>query len=166
MPVYYLPFPPPDNGGYQITLTRLSFDDAENICRKNGSHLMSYSNSSMQQYVETILGDMGVLLPTYHKSYWIGLNTTGADWKDVWRWTNNLPFMANKTYQNWGTYQPGAVPEPNNITSAEFCAAANASQPVGPTWGWSDTSCFDNFISICYYARGWQGARCSSLEAA
>jgi hypothetical protein len=145
----------------------LSFDDAENNCRKNGSHLISYSNTSMQQTVETSLIDGGLLLPSFHKSYWIGLNTTAVDWKDVWRWTDNRPYIANKTYQNWGMYQPGTLQEPNNITAEEFCAAANSSQPVGPTWGWSDTGCFDSFISICYYARGLAlllllpGAACS-----
>lgn len=80
----------------------MTFDDAEEHCKNNGSHLISYSNISMQLIVESNLVDVGLLLPAYHKSYWIGLNTTAGNWRNVWRWIDSRPYEANKTYQNWG----------------------------------------------------------------
>jgi hypothetical protein len=134
-------------------LRRMTFDDAEAHCTNNGSHLISYSNSSTQQFVETSLIDAGLLLPAFHKSYWIGLNTTLAAWPATWTWVDSRPYVRNVTYQNWGVYQPGNLAEPNNVTGSEACAVANTSQPRGPTWGWSDTNCMGAWIFMCYYAR-------------
>ena len=141
-------------GSIQINMTKTTFDDAEATCQKNGSHMISWANNTMQKAVEQMYVDMGVLLPNFHKAYWIGLNTTAAGWRNVWTWVDNSDYTVNKTYQNWGLYQPGALPEPNNILSNEYCAVANATQPKQNAWGWSDTKCDQKFIFMCYYPRG------------
>jgi hypothetical protein len=69
-------------------------------------------------------------------------------------WRNRGPgvdsnrYTLNVTYQNWGLYQPGGSPEPNNVTGSEFCAVANASQPARNVWGWSDTKCDNNLVHL------------------
>lgn len=140
-------------GSVQINLTKTTFDDAEATCMRNGSHLISYANNTMQKAVEQVYVDAGVLIPTFHKSYWIGLNTTAAMWRNRWTWVDSSPYELNVTYQNWGLYQPGGMQEPNNITGSEFCAVANASQPARSAWGWSDTKCDNKYIFMCYYPR-------------
>jgi hypothetical protein len=140
-------------GSVQINLTRTTFDDAEATCMRNGSHLISYANNSMQRAVEQLYLDAGILIPSFHGSYWIGLNTTAAMWRNRWTWVDSSSYELNVTYQNWGLYQPGGNPEPNNITGSEFCAVANASQPARNAWGWSDTKCSNRNIFMCYYPR-------------
>lgn len=58
---------------------------------------------------------IGMLLPTYHKHYWIGLTTNSSFWPR-YNWTDrsvSAPLGVN--YQHWG--RAGAVTvEPNNAT--------------------------------------------------
>ena len=45
------------------------------------------------------------------------------------------------------------VPEPNQMSGAENCGVANSSQVYGKAWGWSDTDCMAQGVSICKYMR-------------
>ncbi len=54
-----------------------------------------------------------------------------------------------------GTYNPGAIPEPNNIAGNEYCAVGNWSQKVAGVFSWSDTGCNGNYIFMCW-AKGEQ----------
>ena len=140
-------------GSIQINLTKTTFDDAEATCRRNGSHLVTWFNATMQRAVENLYIDQGVLLPGFHKAYWIGLNTTPAAHPSKWTWMDSSPYEGGVTYQNWGLYQPGGLQEPNNNAGNEYCAVANASQPKSNAWGWSDIGCTNQYIFMCYYPR-------------
>jgi hypothetical protein len=48
------------------------------------------------------------------------------------------------------------VPEPNQMSGAENCGVANSSQVYGKAWGWSDTDCMAQGVSICKYMREWR----------
>ncbi len=41
------------------------------------------------------------------------------------------------------------VTEPDNLTGAEFCAVANASEIKSGLWGWADTACSDRHAFLC-----------------
>jgi hypothetical protein len=60
-------------------------------------------------------------------------------------------------YNNWGVFQPGDSPEPNNQFGSEYCGVANWTELVTATgaWGWADTACKTQTISICKVLREW-----------
>jgi hypothetical protein len=45
--------------------------------------------------------------------------------------------------------RPGQVTEPDNAAGSEFCAVANASEPMNGIWGWADTSCATSAPFLC-----------------
>jgi hypothetical protein len=60
-------------------------------------------------------------------------------------------------------FQPGDSPEPNNMFGNEFCGVANWTELVSATgaWGWADTACKTQTISICKVLREWHLWGCS-----
>jgi hypothetical protein len=84
----------------------------------------------------------GLLLPSFHRFYWFGLNTSdGSSWVQMDR-------TINTTYKSWGTFKPGpgqrAAKEPNNLFDPEYCAGANFTELIpgkAPVWGWGDEQC-------------------------
>ena len=48
--------------------------------RCNGGHLASYSSFEEQYQTEQFFIDEGMLMPKFHKNYWMGLKTTEEDW--------------------------------------------------------------------------------------
>lgn len=65
--------------------------------------------------MEGYFQSLGVLLPTYHKVYFIGLTTNSTLWPK-YNWTDrSLPAPVGTTYQHWGMAGP-VVLEPNNAT--------------------------------------------------
>ena len=60
--------------------------------------------------------------------------------------------VPHATCQCWpqGTYNPGAIPEPNNLAGNELCAVGNWSQKVNGLYSWSDTGCSGNYIYMCW----------------
>ncbi len=58
-------------------------------------------------------------------------------------------------YANWGVYQPGDMPEPNNLAGNEYCGVANFTELVSSThaWGWADTACRGAHIYVCKIMR-------------
>lgn len=105
----------------------------------------------------------GVLLPAYHKVYWMGLNA--STWP-AWRWLDGSP-QPNVTgrYQAWGYYMPQNILEPNNIFGGENCVAANFSQAVAAqgVWGWADARCNLSMPYVCESIGGSCGADDASM---
>ena len=91
--------------------------------------------------VEAYYIDQGYLFPAFHESYWIGLTSNASAWPKF-SWVDGTPTLHSKGFENWGIYMPGSNPEPNNFPQPpEYCAVANASQPMIGSWGWADTNC-------------------------
>jgi hypothetical protein len=125
------------------------------------------------QAVEKYFMGMGWLLPTFHKTYWIGLNATTPGSKDAagmvagmlttaspgrFAWLDqSAGAPGNGSYTHWG--RAGGMPEPNNLRGSENCGMANASQSHGSAWGWSDTSCKISAPFICRSLREWPAPR-------
>ncbi len=109
--------------------------------------------------MEQFFTAQGLLLPSHHGSYWLGLSAAAAGWPNF-RWTDNVtPVPGLGSYQGWGTMtftntSVKPLKEPNNLSFRaagmdELCAAANASQAYNNAWGWSDVQCSLKMASIC-----------------
>jgi hypothetical protein len=85
---------------------------------------------------------MGVLLPNYHKNYWMGLNTT------IWPlfyWVDPLVPQTDSpgAYNNWATG------EPNNMNAPEFCGGADLTRTRMGAAAWADLNCANGNVYIC-----------------
>jgi hypothetical protein len=126
----------------------------EQWCRDNGGHLTSYMSEREQQRVESYYVSAGFLLPTFHKVYWIGLNSSLGTYPNF-TWVDNRtpgPSNSSKYYSHWGRFKPSKEYEPNNlITPPELCGCANVTEAFGspPTWGWADWNCSAKFPVMC-----------------
>ncbi len=106
--------------------------------------------------------DMGWLLPTFHRRYWIGVNaTTLASTSPAtmsggqvqtspakFAWLDKAagaPY--GQAYQHWG--RAGNILEPNNLLGSENCGLANASAAYSLAWGWADFNCKISAPFIC-----------------
>ena len=160
------PPPPPPPGplrtfnstlkpGYQYIWNTqpMNFSAAEQYCNDNGGHLAAYRTLAEQKDAETYFKSNGLLLPTFHRAYWIGLQS------DVWPkfyWLDSVtPNPSSSTYQHWGTYSMGgkSIPEPNNIVGTETCGAANLTQSYSAAAGWSDVDCSRKLPFMCLVMR-------------
>ncbi len=135
-------------------------------------HLPS-GRSTLQ--VEAYYLNMGWLLPTFHKKYWLGLNaTTRASTSPAVRvagqlqttpatfaWLDkNAPIPYGQAYQHWGRI--GSALEPNNLFGSENCGVGNASAAYALAWGWADLNCKVSAPFICKTQRE-QPAHCRLL---
>lgn len=118
----------------------------------------------LQAEVEQFYINKGYLIPTFHKSYWLSLQSSTTTYpKFVWTDPTVRTGYLNGG-PHWGTYTiagSAAEPkkEPNAIQPPEYCAVANYTQRYGQpsAWGWSDVNCNRNFIFICRLQSGWHG---------
>lgn len=90
-------------------------------------------------------------MPTYHQNYWMGLTAASPQrfsFIDI-----TMPSLAaGGTYRNWGRVKsPAGGTEPDNAIPLELCAVGNWTerQGVPESWGWADTDCLNEFVSIC-----------------
>ena len=109
----------------------------------------------------------GYLLPTFHKSYWMGLAVSpGARWPKF-AWLDRSPAVYNGNYQHWGMLNmsaeagvdsgdvageglaKGSVLEPNNLVPPEQCAVSNLTATYDRAGGWADARCDLQFVFIC-----------------
>lgn len=118
--------------------------------------------------VEAYFIEKGWLLPTFHKSYWIGLNATSPASRNpavsvggtlqtspaTFGWIDkSAGAPTGRAYQHWG--KAGSASEPNNLLGSENCGVANASAKYSLAWGWADTSCKISLPFICKSQREW-----------
>jgi hypothetical protein len=66
----------PNGKSYTFNASPMTFEDAEQYCQTQNSHLTSYASLAEQSAAESFFIDLGVLLPGYHTFYWMGLNTS------------------------------------------------------------------------------------------
>lgn len=101
--------------------------------------------------MERYFVEQGYLIPSFHQSYWIGLNTTvpGTNNRDNWTWIDYAEPPSDLTYIAWGDDQP------DNAEGPAACAAASHEMAGGDpsVWQWDDTSCGANHVAICRLTR-------------
>lgn len=125
-----------------------TFDDASAHCKSLGGHLASYTTLAEQQEVEAYFTTGGFLIPKYHRYYWLGLKAVGPknfNWVDP-----TMPKLsAPDSFKWWGMTKPDNTPEPNNFAGNELCAVGNFTEARKNAWGWADTGCTSQYVSIC-----------------
>jgi hypothetical protein len=98
--------------------------------------------------VEGFFVNGGFLLPKYHRNYWMGLRAVGPknfNWIDP-----TMPKLsAADSFRWWGMTKPDNLPEPNNYNGNELCAVGNYTEVRKNAWGWADTGCTSQYVSIC-----------------
>ncbi len=114
-------------------------------CTTSGCMLILLLHASQ---VEDYYIGKGILMPGFHKSYWVGLRASA--WPDF-AWIDRT---ANTVidYAHWGLLPDGSQ-EPNNSPAPQLCGLSNYSQAYGGAWGWSDANCADSFPFICRMLR-------------
>ncbi len=144
---------PLNNNTYILNSSLADFFTAQQFCLRSGGHLASFTSGQEQQDVEQFYIKAGLLFPSYHKSYWFGLYTNAAGWKNSWKYTDNTQYVSGSSYANWGVAIPQGLTAPNNITGQEFCVAANASEAQNSRWGWEDYECTAEMPFLCEIPR-------------
>lgn len=145
---------------YMINTTLSTRYVAEDTCVGHGGHLVSYLRLDEQQEVEEFFIEQGVLLPTFHKRYWLGLEIAEGDNNRLWPWflwldgspDPSTPSNPSSNYAVWGRMylSDGRIrDEPNNLVRPEFCCVANYTQSQDGVWAWSDQNCDEEYIFIC-----------------
>ena len=88
---------------FQLYLNRSSQAEAEAICQAQGGHLAGYASDYEQTEIESAYVQLGFLVPSFHRTYWMGIARTpksGMRWQD-----GSLPGPSAGSYQHWGTYR-------------------------------------------------------------
>ncbi len=125
------------------------------FCNQKGGHLATYNSSFEQREVEQYFIQEGLLLPNFHKYYWLGYTSDGSNWPLFRPYDGSvLPLTDPKAYNHFGLMRftnasIAARPEPNNFNGGEFCTVGNMSQTYVGAWGWSDTGCGGQNVVIC-----------------
>jgi hypothetical protein len=139
------------DGAFKIFTNATSFDHAEKACNTQGGHLASYATPGEQAEVERYMVEQGYLIPSFHQSYWIGLNTTapGASSRNNWTWVDCSEPPSMTTYTAWG---PG---QPDNLEPPSACGQANHEFLGGDpeVWQWDDVQCSGRAIAVCRITR-------------
>ncbi len=143
------------NSTYILNQFAGNFTNATSFCNDNGGHLVSYVSVEEQEEVEGYYKQMGYLLPTYHKHYYIGAKIKA---RPDWTWMDPLTAWNESSYKHWGTYTVDGSAEPNNKEPPEDCAVANYTESYGNVFGWADTRCENKFIFICRLIRAQRGS--------
>ncbi len=92
----------------------------------------------MQTEVEQWFIRQGVIIPTYHQMYWLGL--MAYEWPRFLPLDKSLPVPSRITYQHWGDNRPNAT---------EQCAGAHVNLAYGNAWGWLDINCAAKGVALC-----------------
>jgi hypothetical protein len=97
----------------------------------------------------------GLLLPSYHKQYWIGAAMGPDDNYPSYRWIDSTPGIPGQAYLHWGGPR-GGTPEPDGTTGDQPCVLARASLSYQSLWGWADSECEALAAAMCEIVREWQ----------
>lgn len=79
----------PDDGSYEVILTKLSWKEAKNYCHKHGKELARARSQTENQAVQELVSGR-------RSNFWIGL------FRDGWRWSD----QSDASFRYWGSTQP------------------------------------------------------------
>ena len=83
------------NNTYTFYNQFVSQSAAERICQDAGGHLAAFNTLAEQKEVESAYIAQGLLLPDYHKHYWLGMGSN----RGAWTWIDKAIQGAART---WG----------------------------------------------------------------
>ncbi len=87
------------NNTYCLNTNMTGVDAGEQYCNDLGGHLVSWNSQAEQTEVEGYWVNAGLLLPTFHKLYWMGAFLSDEDiWPSFrWRVGGNLMWFSYST---------------------------------------------------------------------
>ncbi len=104
-----------------------------------------------QKEVEEYYISHGYILPSYHKQYWMGLNSSGSIFPNFTWLTPDVDsavYLAD--YSHWGTSQPLG-------DETKMCAGGNFNMSNDGAWGWANDDCTLPYIFMCRIMRELPG---------
>nr|XP_020856804.1 C-type lectin domain family 4 member F-like [Phascolarctos cinereus] len=127
-----------EGNAYYLSITKKSWDEAEEFCVSHDSHLASVTSEEEQEFL--VKATNGV----YH---WIGLTDKGTE--GIWHWVDGTPYNSAKSKGFWNKKQPDNWNHGNGIQ--EDC--------VHSMEKWNDMICQAPYPWICkkvlYPTRGF-----------
>jgi hypothetical protein len=112
------------------------------------------SKACVYSQVELYWTKKGLLLPNYHKQYWMGAALGPDDNFPSYRWIDSTPGIPGQAYLHWGVPR-GGVPEPDGSAGDQPCVLARASLSYQNLWGWADSDCEALAAAMCEIRREW-----------
>jgi hypothetical protein len=126
--------------------------------RCDGGHLASYKSLDEQYQTEQFFIENGMLLPKFHKNYWMGLRTT-EDNMPTFNWMDPLisggPSVED--YQHWGEFRWAALRLPLGAT--RLPAAWGLAALPGNSGSWELLNVLACPLAPAQVPRRQQGAR-------
>ncbi|XP_039395252.1 C-type lectin domain family 4 member F-like isoform X2 [Mauremys reevesii] len=125
---------------YYFSQERKSWDEAEQFCVSQDSHLTSVSSQAEQEFISS---------ETQGEDHWIGL--TDRETEGSWRWVDGTEYRADASRGFWGENEPNNYdPEKDG---GEDCVHT---EPRKRNL-WNDANCTQPFRWICKGAHGQAG---------
>ncbi len=89
-----------------LPLLQVNQARAESMCNDIGGHLAAYVSQDEQVEMENAFLNSGYLLPSFHKTYWMGLVSNTDAWPTfTWLDRNVQNPSESGAYKHWGTYK-------------------------------------------------------------
>jgi hypothetical protein len=126
------------NTTYTINVSPMTQAEAADFCASQGGHPVYYTSLAEQQEVEAWFTKQGVLIPSYHQLYWLGLTT--YNWPNFQTLDKSLPQPSRLSYTHWAESEP---------KDGQQCAGAHVNLAYGNAWGWMDADCSSKGVALC-----------------
>ncbi|XP_044874138.1 C-type lectin domain family 4 member F-like isoform X2 [Mauremys mutica] len=125
---------------YYFSQERKSWDEAEQFCVSQDSHLTSVSSQAEQEFLSS---------DTKGQNHWIGL--TDRETEGSWRWADGTEYRADASRGFWGENQPDNWDQ--GIGGREDCVHIHS---INRNL-WNDANCVLPSMWICKQAHGPAG---------
>jgi hypothetical protein len=144
---------------YVLNTNPMNQKDAEQFCRDNGMHLVTWESRAEQNEVEVAFQSKFQLQPPYHSAYWMGLRIKKGAWNKTGFTPLDNAYALVYKEPNGSIYTNWANTEPNNARGNEMCSVGNWTMRNGTveTWGWQDAQCQQRLPAICKLAAPFDG---------
>jgi hypothetical protein len=147
------------SSSYILNTKAMSQKEAEEFCRCNGMHLVTWESRAEQNEVELHYQSIFQLQPPYHGAYWMGLRIKSGAWNKTGFTPLDNAYATVYREPNASIYTNWASGEPNNARGNEMCSVGNWTVRNGTveTWGWQDAQCQARLPAICKIAKPFDG---------
>ncbi|XP_039374322.1 C-type lectin domain family 4 member F-like [Mauremys reevesii] len=125
---------------YYFSQERKSWDEAEQFCVSQDSHLTSVSSQAEQEFLSK---------ETKGEAHWIGL--TDRETEGSWRWVDGTEYRAGASRGFWVENEPNNY-DPDRGVGEDCVQTYPRNRNL-----WNDAKCFRPFRWICKQAHGWAG---------
>jgi hypothetical protein len=120
------------NNTYCLSTNLTGQADAEDYCNTLGGHLASWNSQAEQTEVEGYWIKAGLLLPLFHKAYWIGAVIGDEDMWPNFRWLVGGCWLAQRQVVGWAAAGPSRccqLPTTQHLNTATSVQPAQDNTP-------------------------------------